>query len=100
MGRRSVTIWDAVPAGPDTLERGRLASTDELVVQEELGDRDAVLVLDETGFSKKVTHSAGVERQYSRTAKQIENSQLGVFLYYAGKKGYVLLDRELYLPKS
>ena len=69
-------------------------------VKEELGSRDAVLVLDETGFLKKGLHSAGVQRQYSGTAGRVENSQVGVFLCYAGRRGYVLLDRELYLPRS
>ncbi len=69
-------------------------------VKEELGSRDAVLVLDETGFLKKGMHSAGVQRQYSGTAGRIENSQVGVFLCYAGERGYVLLDRELYLPQQ
>lgn len=69
-------------------------------VNEELGSRDGVLVLDETGFLKKGIHSAGVQRQYSGTAGRIENSQVGVFLCYAGRRGYVLLDRELYLPRQ
>jgi SRSO17 transposase len=48
-----------------------------------LGDRGGVLVPDETGFLKKGTRSAGVQRQYSGTAGRIENCQLGVFLAYA-----------------
>ena len=40
----------------------------------------AVLVLDETGFLKKGTESAGVARQYTGTAGRIENGQVGVFL--------------------
>jgi SRSO17 transposase len=68
-------------------------------VVEQLGDPDAVLVLDETGFVKKGTHSAGVQRQYSGTAGRIENCQIGVFLAYAGKKGHALIDRALYLPE-
>jgi SRSO17 transposase len=69
-------------------------------VEDKLGSPDAVLILDETGFLKKGTHSAGVQRQYSGTAGRIENSQIGVFLGYAGKRGYVLLDRALYLPQQ
>jgi SRSO17 transposase len=57
-----------------------------------------VLVLDETGFLKKGTKSAGVARQYSGTAGRIENSQIGVFLGYAGCHGRSLIDRALYLP--
>src|SRR6478609_4432354 len=36
-------------------------------VVEHLGDAEGVLVLDETGFVKKGTKSAGVQRQYSGT---------------------------------
>jgi SRSO17 transposase len=61
---------------------------------------DAVGVIDETGFLKKGTHSAGVARQYSGTAGRIENSQIGVFLAYASRAGHTLLDRELYLPAA
>jgi SRSO17 transposase len=69
-------------------------------VAEELGDPDGVLVIDDTGFLKKGTKSAGVQRQYSGTAGRIENCQIGVFLAYATLAGRTLLDRELYLPKS
>jgi SRSO17 transposase len=61
---------------------------------------DAVGVIDETGFLKKGTHSAGVARQYSGTAGRIENCQIGVFLAYASRHGHTLLDRELYLPAA
>jgi SRSO17 transposase len=80
--------WD-----PDDLqERLRAYVTDYLHAP------DAVGVIDETGFLKKGTHSAGVARQYSGTAGRIENSQIGVFLAYASRAGHTLLDRELYLP--
>jgi SRSO17 transposase len=70
------------------------------VVVECLGDARAVLIVDETGFVKKGTKSAGVARQYSGTAGRIENSQIGVFLAYASDQGRALMDRELYLPKE
>ena len=57
---------------------------------EHLGERDGVLVVDETGFLKKGTKSAGVQRQYSGTAGRIENCQLGVFLAYTTSKGRTL----------
>src|SRR5882757_619481 len=65
-------------------------------VVEALGDSQAVLILDETGFLKKGTHSAGVARQYTGTAGRIENAQVGVFLAYASKHGTAFLDRALY----
>ncbi|MDP9840994.1 IS701 family transposase [Streptosporangium lutulentum] len=65
---------------------------------EHLGAPDGVLVGDDTGFEKKGTHSAGVQRQYTGTAGKITNCQIGVFLGYASTRGRALLDRELYLP--
>jgi SRSO17 transposase len=69
-------------------------------VVEHLGDPQAVLVVDETGFCKKGTTSVGVQRQYSGTAGKVDNCQLGVFLAYASAKGRGFIDRELYLPES
>jgi SRSO17 transposase len=97
---------DATPDGvQDFLSRARWdadAVRDDLqaYASEHLGDADAVLVLDETGFVKKGAKSAGVQRQYTGTAGRIENSQVGVFLGYAGRHGHALLDRALYLPKE
>jgi len=69
-------------------------------IVEHLGDPDGVLVLDETGFLKRGTKSAGVQRQYTGTAGRIENAQVGVFLGYAGQHGRALIDRALYLLKD
>jgi SRSO17 transposase len=69
-------------------------------VAETLGDAGGVLIADETGFIKKGTRSAGVQRQYSGTAGRTENCQVGVFLAYASVHGHALIDRELYLPQS
>src|SRR3954466_2720271 len=99
-------IGDADPYGVQYL-MGRAdwdpdAVRDDLraYVVETLGDPDAVLVLDETGFLKKGAHSAGVARQYTGTAGRIENAQVGVFLAYAGRHGTAFLDRALYLPEE
>jgi SRSO17 transposase len=65
-----------------------------------LADPRGVLVVDGTGFLKKGTKSAGVQRQYSGTAGRIENCQVGVPLAFTGRRGHALLDRELYLPRE
>src|SRR5262249_6011500 len=67
---------------------------------EHLADPNGVLIVDETGFLKKGSKSAGVQRQYSGTAGRIENCQIGVFLAFAGRRGRAFLDRELYLPRE
>jgi SRSO17 transposase len=69
-------------------------------VAEELGEDDGILILDETGFLKKGSKSAGVARQYSGTAGRIENQQIGVFLAYTSSRGCAFIDRELYLPEE
>jgi SRSO17 transposase len=97
---------DATPYAFQHLLRRALwdpeAVRDELrrYIIQHLGDPEAVLVIDETGFLKKGRHSAGVARQYSGTAGRVENCQIGVFLGYAGQLGHTLLDRELYLPEE
>lgn len=82
-------VWDAEAVRDDL----------QAYVVEQLGDPEAVLVVDETGFLKKGTHSVGVARQYSGTAGRIENCQIGVFLASASPRGRAFLDRALYLPK-
>ncbi|SAL07157.1 hypothetical protein AWB78_08447 [Caballeronia calidae] len=99
-------IGEATPDGVQhLLERAQWdadAARDVLreYVVEQLGEREAVLIVDETGFLKKGEHSAGVQRQYSGTAGRIENSQIGVFLCYAGNGASAFIDRELYMPQS
>ncbi len=69
-------------------------------VLETLGRKDAVLVVDETGFLKKGKKSVGVKRQYSGTAGGVENAQVGVFLAYATSLGTAFIDRDLFLPEE
>ena len=69
-------------------------------VLEHLGDEDAVLVIDETGFLKQGRASCGVGRQYTGSAGKITNCQIGVFASYVSSKGHAFIDRALYLPKA
>src|SRR5438552_14867771 len=70
-------LWDADTVRDDLRE----------YVIEHLGEEQAVLVVDETGFLKKGNKSVGVKRQYPGTAGRIENCQIGVFLAYASSQG-------------
>jgi len=67
-------------------------------VLEQLGQESAILVIDESGFPKRGTKSAGVGLQYCGTTGQVQNCQVGVFLAYVTARGHSLIDRELYLP--
>jgi len=105
------TLAEAVgDAGPEGMQRllnfyawdtAGVRDDVRAAVVEAIGDAEnGVLIVDETGFLKKGTKSAGVGRQYSGTAGRIENSQIGVFLAYSSSRGRALIDRELYLPKD
>src|SRR3954452_18415143 len=67
---------------------------------ESLADRDAVLVLDGTGFLEQGRSSCGLARQYTGSAGKVTNCQIGVFAAYASRHGHALVDRALYLPKA
>ena len=67
---------------------------------EALAARDAVLVIDETGFLKQGKSSCGVGRQYTGSAGKITNCQIGVFAAYVSRHGHAFVDRALYLPKD
>src|ERR1700688_3370900 len=69
-------------------------------VAEELGDPQAVLVVDGSGFPKKGTASCGVARQWCGRLGKIDNCQVGVFLSYAAPGGHAPLDRRLFLPRD
>ena len=70
-------------------------------VIEHLGDETSgMLIVDETGFLKKGTKSCGVARQYTGTAGDTVNCQVGVFLAYASAQGAAFIDRALYLPRE
>jgi SRSO17 transposase len=69
-------------------------------VVETLGEPDAVLVIDETGFLKQGKASCGVGRQYTGSAGKITNCQIGVFAAYVSDRGHAFIDRRLYLPQD
>jgi SRSO17 transposase len=93
---------------PDGMQRLlRTADWNADAVRDELRDyvverlgAGGVLIIDETGFIKKGSRSAGVGRQYTGTTGKIDNCQIGVFCAYATGTGRALIDRELYLPKA
>jgi len=69
-------------------------------VREELGDADAVFILDPSGFPKKGTASCGVARQWCGRLGKVDNCQVGVFLAYAAPRGCALLEGRLYLTED
>jgi len=69
-------------------------------VGEDLAEEDGVLVFDPSGFPKKGNHSVGVARQWCGRLDKVDNCQVGVYLAYASRQEYALVDVRLYLPET
>ena len=73
---------------------------DELVPTAVDSPIGTVGVIDESGFAKKGSHSAGVARQHNGRLGKEDNCQVGVFLVGVTPGGSAMLDHQLYLPES
>ena len=100
-------IGDADPQGVQRLLRTTRWDVDTVqddlrtFILHHLGDAaSGVLIVDETGFLKKGRKSCGVARQYTGTAGDTVNCQVGVFLAYSSAHGAAFIDRALYLPRE
>jgi SRSO17 transposase len=82
--------WDE-----EDLNRQRV---DKLIAEATLGD--GVLVLDDTGFPKQGTVSAGVARQYSGTLGKVGNCQVAVTCCYTDPQASWPVAVRLYLPQT
>lgn len=71
-----------------------------VLVDEDMGDPEGILIFDESGFLKKGDDSAGVARQYCGSIGKVDNCQVGVFAAYASRHGYAFLDKRLYVPET
>src|SRR6478736_9137344 len=69
-------------------------------VGQELGEADAVLVLDPSAFAKKGAESVGVARQWCGRLGKVDNCQVGIYLSYVSRRDHALVDVRLYLPKE
>ena len=76
-----------------------LLAEHQRLVDETLGEDDGVLLVDGSDVAKQGTHSVGVARQWCGSTGKKDNCQAGVYVGYASRKGYTLLDRRLYLPE-
>src|SRR5258708_14398813 len=70
------------------------------LVAASLGEPDGVLILDGSDVPKRGDHSAGAAAQWGGATGKTATCQAGVFLGYASRKGYTLLDRRLFLPET
>lgn len=83
------TAWDA--AAMDRLRLGLMV--------ERASVGDGVVIIDDTGFAKKGTHSVGVARQYSGTLGRVDNCQVLVTAHYVDRVFDWPVTARLYLPE-
>jgi len=70
------------------------------LIGETLGEEDGVALIDESSAVKQGTKSVGVAAQYCGSVGKTANGQVGVYLGYASRKGYSLLEGRLFMPET
>jgi SRSO17 transposase len=69
-------------------------------VAAEIGEADAVIVFDPSGFPKRGADSVGVQRQWCGRLGKTENCQVGIYMGYVARTEHALVDMRLYLSKE
>jgi SRSO17 transposase len=82
--------WTAEPV--TTIHQGLIGDT--------LGEPDGVALIDESSTVKQGVDSVGVARQYCGSVGKIANGQVGVYLGYASRTGYSLVEGQLFMPEG
>jgi SRSO17 transposase len=86
--------------GEGAWDDAALLAEHQRLVAQTLGEPDGVLILDGSDVPKRGVHSAGAAPQWCGATGKTDTCQAGVFLGYASRQGYTLLDRRLFLPAA
>ena len=87
-------------ADDDVMAEAQALFAEELVPSAAGSPVGTVGVIDESAFTKKGSHSAGVARQHNGRLGKEDNCQVGVFLVGVTPAGQARLDHRLFLPES
>jgi SRSO17 transposase len=68
-------------------------------VDDEMGDPEGVVIVDESGFPNKGRDSVGMARQYGGALGKVESCQVGVCAAYVSRHGDALVDTRLFMPE-
>ena len=77
-----------------------VTTTHQGLLGETLGEEDGIALIDESSTVKQGEDSVGVARQYCGSVGKIANGQVGVYLGYVSRKGYSLVEGQLFMPKE
>jgi SRSO17 transposase len=70
------------------------------LIGETLGEEDGIALIDESSMVKQGEDSVGVVRQYCGSVGKIANGQVGVYVGYVSRKGYSLVEGQLFMPEA
>jgi SRSO17 transposase len=84
--------------GQSRWEQEPVIAVHQRLVGESLGEVDGVALIDETSVVKQGDDSVGVAAQYCGSVGKTANGQVGVYLGYASRKGYSLIEGQLFMP--
>jgi len=85
-------------AGQSPWEEEPVITIHQQSVGETLGEEDGVALIDESSAVKQGDDSVGVAAQYCGSVGKVANGQVGVYLGYASRKGYSLVEGQLFMP--
>jgi len=86
--------------GQSTWKQEPVIAIHQGLAAETLGEEDGVALIDESGVVKQGDDSVGVAAQYCGSVGKVANSQVGVYLGYASRKGYGLIEGQLFIPET
>jgi len=86
--------------GQSPWEQEPVIAIHQQLLGETLGEEDGIALIDESSVVKQGDGLVGVAAQYcgSVCASEIANGQVGVYLGYASRKGYSLVEGQLFMP--
>ena len=76
-----------------------IVAAHQRLVAQTLGEADGVLLVDESALPKQGQQSVGVAPQYCGALGKVANCQVGVYVGYVSRKGYTLLEGQLFVPE-
>jgi SRSO17 transposase len=86
--------------GQSPWELEPVVAIQQRLVGETLGEEDGVGLIDESSVVKQGGESVGVAAQYCGSVGKTANGQVGVYLGYASRKGYSLIEGQLFMPNE
>ena len=86
--------------GENPWKTAPVTTVHQRMVGSALGEVDGVVLIDESGVVKQGEHSVGGAPQYCGAVGKVANCQVGVYLGYVSRRGYALVDGQLFVPEG